>query len=589
MQLIENDAEIIYEGKKLRFDTSEGVQRAEAFIRMKEVVDKETGVKVPRTKVSYCYNSLTPKAPSEPFVVHCLEARGRKKRGENIMTHVVMRFPECVCVPIAVRTQATRTVKSHRPVTPKIALEIGKKWLKQTYGNTEYMCGIHIDQPDMLLHFLIFTKDINEDGEYNARQLFLAYKLGEFLPELGATADQEVSEEDLSEESIEEQPEEMPEDGIRITGFGGIPLIQTESGETILEEKPLDEKALEPKLFAQKSFEEGLTESKPFGQKPFEEAPSEEEKSAGETPVASEPVSGRSFAGIPIETQEMLIPRDVNSVVARVRASLAEEKKQEHASAEEIRRASMRESQQLYQNKVLERRRPEQETIVVTENSNRLGAIQEEALQNDIFRQESDFVFRSQYQNAAVEMPEPEVDPLEQIKMNAANLLNQIHAQDMPSLQEEEKEQKEKTETKPEKAVAEPVKSDVNEKLKGSGDFLTKLGKTEDEMLYDESEYAKGPVGEVVWGSGASNPNVFEELPEEEKAPEVHFYIQNEKGEHEVPEEYQTELSETDIRQQSAAASYVKELKKAKWKKWGWILGAVAVIAVVVLIVILCM
>ena len=56
-QFIENDAEIIFEGKKLRFDTTEGVQRAEAYIRMKEVVDKVTGLKIPRTKVSFCYNS----------------------------------------------------------------------------------------------------------------------------------------------------------------------------------------------------------------------------------------------------------------------------------------------------------------------------------------------------------------------------------------------------------------------------------------------------------------------------------------------------------------------------------------------------
>ena len=130
--------------------------------------------------------------------------------------------------------------------------------------------------------------------------------------------------------------------------------------------------------------------------------------------------------------------------------------------------------------------------------------------------------------------------------------------------------------------------NEVKERLaNNSGSFLSKLGKTEDEMLYDESEYAGTPKGEVVWGAGAEKPNLFAQLPEEQKIPSISFFVQNENGEKEVPEEFIQEPTYVDLQQQNAAKNYVSNLRKKKMKKVLRVVGISIIAALILLAVIL--
>lgn len=498
MQLIENDSEIIYEGKKLRFDTTEGIQRAEAFIRMKEVIDRETGLKVPRTKVSFCYNSLSPKAPSEPFVIPCIEGRGRKKKGENIMTHVVMRFPGSVCVPIPVRTQATRTVKGSDPITAKIALEIAKKWVKVTYGNIDYMCGIHIDQPDMLVHFLLFIKDTNPLGEENAKKLFLAYHLDKFIPDL-------LKEDKEPEKAEVETPEEK--------NLKTEKEQREEKKETTNNQSDDSKTSEEPKINPEKK----ITVSK-------------EEREEILYQIKEETI----FASKPSERKDQL---DIASIVAKVRAS--SEFGQEKAKNHEV---------------------VDFEEIIESED-----IIEEEP------EKEEEIVY---------------VDPIAQIKANAVNQLFGLRQVLDPNKEKEETGIEQNADKQDEKEELKDEKPDLSKE----GTYLEKLGKTEDEMLYDESEYPKTPVGAIAWGTDLEEEEFKEEkkvtavfssrnlsvMAEgsnsydddlEEELPEISFFVQNEEGEKEIPEEFQYEPSARTLQQRDAAASYVKGLKKAKIKK----------------------
>lgn len=674
-RFIENDAEIIYEGRKLRLDTSEGVQRAEAFIRMKEVVDPVTGLKVPRTKVSFCYNSLTPKAPSEPFALPCLENRARKRKGENIMTHCVMRFPEAICVPIPVRTQATRTVKSDRPVTAKIALEIGKKWVKQTYGSVDYMCGIHIDQNDMLLHFLLCVREANPEGEEIARQLFCSYKLDQYLPELNQYGQLVLEDVQMQSPSLNEPSEEFPEK-MTIETISAQKHSVSEERKNAFIERAFVENSRKKKLYQQELFSQNPVDDSqimdPQGMMDFYEetgiiTPSivrqtmedkeittsstdmgavdnkilsqngQDNKQAEES-VNTEPsfpvesafnqnreenidadMSSINVAiGIPNESSGENTPlftsedkaTDVQSVVARVRASLAEEHREKEARMKEENSRKSFVSTILSENAEFDSTSEYERTVQPaptrsvqqgygrTAQSTTAREIQQSAssslpFSENLIPQEIMRSHENERQQVKIidKVPVVGEDPLEQIKKNAMQLLSSIHEQDY---QKEQPEELDKT------SVSEPMQksnqdqketlhsNEVKERLaNNSGSFLSKLGKTEDEMLYDESEYAGTPKGEVVWGAGAEKPNLFAQLPEEQKIPSISFFVQNENGEKEVPEEFIQEPTYVDLQQQNAAKNYVSNLRKKKMKKVLRVVGISIIAALILLAVIL--
>lgn len=575
MQLIENDAEIIYEGKRLRFDTTEGIQRAEAFIRMKEVIDLETGLKVPRTKVSFCYNSLTPKAPSEPFVVPCIEGRGRKKKGENIMTHVVMRFPESVCVPIAVRTQATRTVKGSDPITAKIALEIAKKWVKATYGNIDYMCGIHIDQPDMLVHFLLFVKEANDEGEENARKLFLAYHLDKFI-------------ENFETEESSEEAKEIEEDS------------KTETVEESLFSKDMSAFA---DLNIMESDQKENTNVTKKTTKKVEDWNEETREDSYRDEILSQMKQEAIYASKPSERQDQI---DIASIVAKVRSSssyqLPAEKEAKTAQqltndlenlfnsitvGNESDKDAMKEeiSSEQQEATAIEINEP-----VIEDEKEKDSEPEKEPAKGSFYESVKE-VGREDYSQTTF------LDPIAQIKANAANQLFGLSQVLEPKMTTAEKEEKEMLEEAADdlKEVKAEIKTNISEP-------------EEDKQLYPESEYAKTPVGPVVWGTEAAEDKFPEEkkvtavfstrnlsvMAEdtnpymddlEEELPEITFLVQNEAGEKEVPEEFNYLPSERTLQQRDAAASYVKSLKKAKWKKAVMVLGAACLIALFVILI----
>lgn len=563
VQFIENDAEIIYEGKKLRFDTTEGIQRAEAFIRMKEVIDLETGLKVPRTKVSFCYNSLTPKAPSEPFVVPCIEGRGRKKKGENLMTHVVMRFPSCVCVPIPVRTQATRTIKGSDPITAKIALEIAKKWVKITYGNIDYMCGIHIDQPDMLVHFLLFTKEASEKGEENARKLFIQYRLDKWIDEL--------KEEDILSNDSEESHEELEE---------------------IIQEKPRNTFGNMPKMEFPTASSTGI-------------------KQDSREQVMTKMKQETLFAAKPSERQNQI---DIASIVAKVRASssfqmeaIAEtidirdgEKETEIPTKKEelfsVGTANVESKDNQEKNLILA------EETKQTEWENEKEIIEVKASNSEKENHEN-LEQKEEADLGKDEEPTIELDPLAKIKANAANTLFGLSRVLDPGTKEEKES---------EIAEEETIKEEQEEKKEAVFYTNPQYEEKKEETNLQTKEKTEGSsaglVGSVMWGTEAeeeqfpeekkvqavfstrnlsvmaedSNPYLEEELDE---LPEISFFVQNEAGEKETPEEFDFEPSQRTLQQRDAAANYVKGIKRAKWKKIGLVL--VLVILAVILFLIL--